>query len=178
VRTVVHDDEGLGRGEPVLDLFDQRQKIDVEQYRRCARIVEHVGDVVRCQADVDRLKDGAHHGHSEIALVVAVAVPIEDGDHVALFDADLGQSAGEAADTLAEGAIGPSPDVAVHDFLIGRSNHWRMEQMLDEQRIGISRRRRLDDLDRHELPPRWFYLILTIAWRGAKELRSIKVSEI
>ena len=174
----MHDDEGLARGEPVLDLFDQRQKVDVEQYRRCARIVEHVCDVVRGQADVDRLKDGAHHGYGEIALVVAVAVPIEDGDHVALFDADLGQPAGEAADALAEGAIAPAPKVAVHDFLIGRSNHWRVEQMLDEQRIGISRRRGLDDLDRHELPPVRFFLVLTIAWRGAKELRSIKVREI
>jgi hypothetical protein len=54
--------------------------------------------------------------------VIAVAVPFEDGDDVALVDADLVKAAGEPSDPLAELPIGAAPQIAVDDLLVRRAS--------------------------------------------------------
>ena len=134
------------------ELFDQRQEVGVEQHRRRAAVDDRVGDVLGNEADVHRLHHRAHHRDGEVAFVIAVAVPFEDGDDVALVDADLGEAARKPADALAKLPVGPAAKVAVDDLLIGRARHRRMQKMLDEQGIGVGRRRRRNDLDRHGDP--------------------------
>ena len=120
-RSIVHDDECLGRLELVGDSLDEGQKVEVEQDRLGARIVDRVGDIVGGEADVDCLHHGAHHGDCEVALVIAVAVPFHDGDRVAFLDADLRQSAGQPANAFAELPIGAAPEVAINDLLVWNS---------------------------------------------------------
>ena len=127
----------------------QGRKVEVEQDRLGARIVDRVGDIVGRQADVDRLHHRAHHRDREIALVIAVAVPFHDGDRVAFFDADLRQPARQTPDAFAELSIGAAPYIAINDLLLGRARQRLVQQVFDEQRIAISRRRRLDQLDGH-----------------------------
>ena len=147
---VVHEDVGLDRLQVILEFLHQRQKVSVEEDRRRAAVVDRVGDVLGRKAHVDHLQDSAHHRHCEIALVIAVAVPFEDGDDVALIDANLGKTAGEPPDALAEGPVGVASEIAVDDLLIRRAHHRGVQEMLDQQRIGIGRRRRRNDLDRHD----------------------------
>ena len=149
---VVHQDVGLHRLQMVLELLHQRQEVSVEQNRRRAGVIDRIGDVLRRQADVNRLHDRAHHRDGEVALVIAVAIPLEDGDDVALLDADLGEPAREPPDAFAKLAEGPSPQIAIDDLLIRRAHHWGVQQMLDQQRICVGRRRRRHDLDWHDVP--------------------------
>ena len=151
LRPVVHQHVVLHRLQMGRELLDQRQEVGVEQDRGRAAVDDRVGDVFGHEADVHRLHHGAHHRDREVALVVAVAVPFEDRDDVALVDADLGEAAGEPSDPFAEIAIGAAAKVAVDDFLVGRARHRRMQKVLDEQWIGVGRRRRRNDPDRHDV---------------------------
>ena len=81
--------------------------------------------------------------------MIAVAVPFHDGDRVAFLDADLRQPAGQTADAFAELPIGAAPEIAINDLLLGRARQRLVQQVFDEQRIDISRRRRLNQLDGH-----------------------------
>ncbi len=134
---VVHQDVTLDRLQMGRELLDERQEVGVEQHRGRPAVDDRVGDVLGNEADVHRLHHRAHHRNGEIAFVVAVAVPFEDRDDVALIDADLGEAAGQPPDPLAKLAIGPAAQVAVDDLLVRRANHRRMQQMLDQQRIGV-----------------------------------------
>ena len=149
---VVHQDVGLHRLQMGRELLDERQEVGVEQHRRRAAVDDRVGDVLGNEADVHRLHHRAHHRDGEIAFVIAVAVPFEHRDDVALVDADLGEAARQPADPFAKLAIGAAAQVAIDDLLIGRARHRRMQEMLDQQRIGVGRRRRRYDLDRHGDP--------------------------
>ena len=147
---IVHEDVGLDRLQVVLELLHQRQKVGVEQNCGRAAVVDRIGDVVGRETYVDRLQDRTHHRHGEVTLVIAVAVPFEDGNDVALIHADLGKTAGEPANTLAERPVSMAPEIAVDDLLIRRADHRRVQEVLDQQRIRIRRRRWRNDLDGHD----------------------------
>ena len=149
---VVHQDVVLHRLQMGRELLDQRQEVGVEQHRRRAAVDDRVGDVLGNEAHVHRLHHRAHHRDGEIAFVIAVAVPFQHRDDVALVDADLGEAARQPADPLAKLPVGAAAQVAVDDLLIGRARHRRMQEMLDQQGIGVGRRRRRYDLDRHGDP--------------------------
>ncbi len=146
---VMHENVVLNRLQMGLELLQQRQEVGIEQNRGRAGVVDRIGDVFRDQAEVDRLHDRAHHRNGEVAFVIAVAVPFEDGDDVALLDADIGEAAGEPSDAFAKLPIGAAPQVAIDDLLVGRAHHRGVQEMLDEQRIGVGRRGRRNDLDGH-----------------------------
>ena len=91
---VVHQDVTLHRLQMGRELLDERQEVGVEQHRRRAAVDDRVGDVLGNEADVHCLHHGAHHRNGEVAFVIAVAVPFEDRDDVALIDANLSEAAG------------------------------------------------------------------------------------
>ena len=146
---VVHEHVVLDRLQMRPELLHQRQEIGVEQNCRRAAVDDRIGDVLRDQADVDRLHDRAHHRDREIALVITVAVPFEDGHDVALLDPDLGEPAGKPTDALAKLPVGAPPQIAIDDLLVGRAHHRGVQQVFDQQRIGVGRRCRRNDPDGH-----------------------------
>ena len=146
----MHHDPGLHALQVILQPLDERQEVGVEQDRGRPGVDDRVGDVVGHEADVHRLQDRAHHGNCEIAFVIAVAVPFEHGDDVALLDADLREAAGEPADAFSKGAEGPAPQIAKDDLLIGRARHRAVQKVLDQQRIDIGRGRRGQNLNGHD----------------------------
>ena len=122
-------------------------------------VVDRVEDLLRRQAHVHRVQHGAHHRHGEVALEVAVAVPVHHRDGVAGRDAERWQARRPAARSrCAERAVVVAHQVAVDDLLVGRVAQRRQQQLLDQQRIAIGGRSRLGDLadaaSQHVLPLR------------------------
>ncbi|SAL88219.1 hypothetical protein AWB67_07553 [Caballeronia terrestris] len=68
-----------------------------------------------------------------------MAVPVHHRDGGAVLRAELREAAGQARDALAERAVGHALVATVDDLLIGRLGERCVQQMLDQQRIGISR---------------------------------------
>jgi hypothetical protein len=66
-----------------------------------------------------------------------MAVPVHHRDRVAVTDAEGGQRIGEPADARAKLRIAVAAQVAVHDLLLARVRHRRVEQLLDQERVGI-----------------------------------------
>ena len=58
------------------------------------------------QADVERVEDGAGAGDREVALEVALAVPGEGRDALALVDAERSEGVGEAVDAIGDLWVG------------------------------------------------------------------------
>ncbi|OMP13254.1 hypothetical protein COLO4_02001, partial [Corchorus olitorius] len=92
-----------------------------------------------------------HHRHAEIALEVAVAVPIHDGHGRAVLNRQCAQRRCEPADALAKRAIAVAQCTAIRDFLLAMEALRVDQQVLDEQRIGVRRRCRGDEVHRHGL---------------------------
>jgi len=95
------------------------------------------------------LQHRAHHRHGEIALEIAVAVPVENGDDVAGPYAEFCEPAREPPDALAEDPVAVPRQVPVDDLLIGRVHHRVVQQMLDEKGILIGRRTDVDEFAWH-----------------------------
>ena len=134
---VVQQYEFAHRLQLVGELLDKRQEVRVDQHGGWARIVQHEYELLGRKREIDRLQHRSHHGHREITLMIAVAVPIQHRDNVTLLDADLRETARQAPNALTESPVSVPPQVAVHDFLIRRVGKRIMQQMLDEKRILI-----------------------------------------
>ena len=113
--------------------------MDEQDLRAC--VIDRVSDLIVRQAHVDRLQDGTHHGNGEIAFQIAVTVPVHHGDGAAVPRAELAQPAGEPRDALAQRRVGHPHLSAIDDFLVRRLKEWRVEQLLDQQWIGVGRGR-------------------------------------
>ena len=112
-------------------------------------MVQRVENLLRRQAHIYRLQHRAHHRHGEKGFEIAVAVPIHESHGIALPDAELLQAVGQPPQALEKLAIGEARMIAIDDLLIARRRHRRMQQLLDQQRIGIRRRRDFNGLQRH-----------------------------
>lgn len=73
-----------------------------------------------------------------------MTVPIHHRDGVAAAHAVCLQRIGQPADTGVEITVGLAMNVAVDDLMIGGGRQRRMQQLLDQQRISVGRRRKLD----------------------------------
>ena len=149
---VMHQHVFPNRRQPFRELFDKRQEVRVDQHHRRARVVQYVQQLLGREAEIDRLQNRAHHRDRKIALMIAVAVPIEHGDDVAMPDANFRQAAGQPPYALAKVPIGVSPQVSIYDLLIRRVDERIMQQMFDEKRIRIGRRRAGDEIVGHGPP--------------------------
>ena len=79
------------------------------------------------RARLPHLQRRAHHRDGEVALVIAVAVPVHDRNDVARPDAEIGQRARQPAQPVAELPVGVPALLEVCDDLIGRSRERRVQ---------------------------------------------------
>jgi hypothetical protein len=75
------------------------------------RVVEHVGDLIGEESNVDRMEDGPDHGNREVQLQVAVPVPRERGDAISRVDAEPAERMREPRDPLRELHVGEVNDL-------------------------------------------------------------------
>ena len=116
-RPVRHHDQTLHTRQARLQLLQKPSEIVVHEKRRRPRVIDRVGDLVVRKADVDGLQHGAHHRDCEERLEETVAVPVHYANGVARSDAGSGKRRGEAADAVANVAVGKALDVPVDDLL-------------------------------------------------------------
>ena len=112
-----HENDGADGGGSGEDCFEQGGEAGVGADDHAAGVVEDVDDVVGGEAGVHGVDDGAHAGDGVVELEMALAVPGEGGDTVALGDAEGLESAGEATAATLDVAVGCAGGGAV--FLAG-----------------------------------------------------------
>ena len=89
--------------EDVLDLrlrqeqLEQRHEAAVDDHGLVVRVGRDVAEIVRMQAQVERVQHEAAARDAEVGLVVDVVVPAERRDAVAAFEAELLQRDRERA---------------------------------------------------------------------------------
>jgi hypothetical protein len=124
----------------VLDNFEHRQEIRVHEDDLGFRVVQGVGNLVRCQPHVHSEQRRAHHRDREVALQIPVAVPVHHRNRRPVLHAETRESGGELPDAKAEIAVGVADLAAVRDLLISVQAQRVDEQLLHEQRIAVSTR--------------------------------------
>ena len=115
-----------------------------------AGVIDGVENLLGGKPHVDGVQGRAHHGHGKEAFEIAVAVEIHDRDGVAGLNPELGQAAGQSADSLAEDAIAVARVRAIDDLLLGGAGERRLQQVLDQQRRGMGRSATLDQVRDHK----------------------------
>ena len=96
VRFVGHHHDLLDRGELVRDPLHQLDEGEVHEQHPVLGVVDDVDDLLGEEAGVHRVQHGAHAGDAVEELLVAVAVPGQRADPVAVFDAEPGHEVGDA----------------------------------------------------------------------------------
>ncbi len=149
----------VGQHEDALELrqlrrqaLDQRQEHRVGEQIAVLGVVDDVGDLVREQARVDRVADGADARDAVVELEVPVIVPGERRDPVALADPELRlQRVGQLPDPAAERGIGDP----VRGLVGAAGDHLRLAVIVG--RVVEDRRdpeRLVHHQAAHGLPPR------------------------
>ena len=106
--------ESLGRIERTSSTNSSLTK------RRRACMIDRVADLLRRQADVDRLKHRSHHRDREKGFEKSVAVPVQHSDRVARSNTDLSQRARQPPNAVPKLAVSQSSEIAVDDLLLRR----------------------------------------------------------
>ena len=164
---VADQHEGLHRFQLAGDLLQDGEELAIDQQHVGLGVVQRVQDLLRAEAHIHRLQDGTHHRHGEEAFEVTMAVPIHHRHRLAGFDTEAGQHVGQPADTLVQRTVGVAQLALVGDLLRRRDGQRGEQQLLDEQRIAVGGRRRLDELDWHGGSP-W---IVVVAGRTSGQSR-------
>ena len=119
---VAHDHDRPHARDPVADPLEDRPEARVGEDDRVGGVVDDEGQVLRRQAQVERVEHGARAGRRPVELEVAVAVPGERRHTVALLHAELGEHAREAQRPLGEVGVGVAEQ--------GLAGHARGEPLL------------------------------------------------
>ena len=80
---------------PVLELLEQRQERTVDDHDAVVGVRRDVREIVRMQAEVQRVQHEAAARDAEVRLVMLVMVPAERRDARAALEAELLQRGGE-----------------------------------------------------------------------------------
>ena len=139
-----HQNDALDGFKLSMQLFDQREKLDVHQQQFGTRVIEREQNLLRRQPNIDGFQGGTEHGDCKIGFQVAVAIPVQHAHDITATDAFRSEAARKTPDSFAQIAISVAAEVAVDDLLISRLRHRRVKKMLDQQRISVGRRRVLD----------------------------------
>jgi hypothetical protein len=92
-----------------------REKGEVDEHKRVLGVVEDPGDLIRMQARIDRMADGADAGNGVEDFQMAVGAAGECRHPIARTHAESLQRASELPDPL-----GSRPVTAAMDRLLGR----------------------------------------------------------
>ena len=82
-----------------------------------------------------------------------MAVPIHHGNCITSFNPQFRQSIGQSANPLAEFGIGKAEVIAVDNLLLRIIDRWSLQQVFDQEWIGISGFGSSDQIVRHQEPP-------------------------
>ena len=93
---VADHDEVLDRLELAGDLREQRHEAVVDDDHAILGVVDHVGELLGEQPDVERVQHRAHRRHREVGLEVLLRVPQERADPVAGLDPEPRERARQA----------------------------------------------------------------------------------
>src|SRR2546428_606195 len=91
---------------PTITPVDGRHHGRVDKDHRVLGVVDDVGEVLGREPEVQRMEDEAAERRSPVHLEVAVAVPREGRDAVALLQTEGAEDAGEAGRPLGEVRVG------------------------------------------------------------------------
>ena len=147
---LVDPDERLHTLDAIPNVFEDRQEFAVHQDDVVAGVIDGVENLLGGKPHVDSVQGGAHHGHGKEAFEIAVAVEVHDRHGVAGLNAELGQAAGQSANSLAEDAIAVARLRPIDDLLLGRAGERRLQQVLDQQCTGMGRSAPLDQVRDHK----------------------------
>ena len=134
----VLDDEDVLDLRAVLELLEQRQQAAVDDHGAVAGVIRDVREVVRVQAQVQRVQDEAAARDPEVRLVVLVMVPAERRDPVAALEAETLQRDRElpraphrvAVRRAVEALVGEArDDLAVAVVRLGAPQQMRQRQL-------------------------------------------------
>ncbi len=122
-RPLPHDDVARDARQAIRDRGKARRERVIDEDHAVLSVVDHVREVVGVKADVERVQDRAGAGDREVALEVALAVPGERADPLALLDAETTERVREAVDPRRDLRVG-GPRRAVrgqrHDLPLAR----------------------------------------------------------
>ena len=117
---------------PPLDRFKNRQKVTVHQDHVIFGMIDGIEDLVRGEAHVDGMQNGADHRYCEEALKVTMTVPIHNRHRVARFNSQLRQRIGKATDPFAQGPIIKTQLITIDNLLVGIIDHRVGKQVFNQ----------------------------------------------
>ncbi len=154
VRRVLHDDHVLDRLEVLADGFEGGPAGGVHDQDFVAGVVDDVGDVGGREPDVDGVQHGPHARRGEVDLEMAVRVPREGSDPVALAHAEGLQRAGQPCRPLRPAAIvhplQPHPGHARGQRFLRKDAARPLEEVRQRERVVHDQ---VVELRRHRRPP-------------------------
>ncbi len=101
-------------------LLQDRHDRVVDEDDAVLRVVDDIGQLLGEQPDVERVQDRSDAGNGHVQLEVALIVPSERADAIALFDAKPIEHTGEAIDALCH-----FPVSGAHGATVGERDHLR-----------------------------------------------------
>ncbi len=114
----------------------QRKEKVADQHGVVFGVGDGVGDLLRREPDIDRMKYRPHHRDGEIGLQISVRVDVDDGDLAPLLDAEVLKARRQTVHSLEE--LGPGvafrsiDDLALPSPVLGL-----LDQGADSQRIIV-----------------------------------------
>jgi hypothetical protein len=102
-------------------------------------VVDHVGELIRKQPDVDRVEHGSHRRNGEICLHVPLVVPHERSDTVTFGDTEPGECCRQPISPVCDLRKGGLGDLGIQP-LIGENLRSRMNRPSMPQQMGDGER--------------------------------------
>ena len=112
---VLHDDDVLDGLQLLADRLERRPARGIDDEHPVGRVIDDVGDVLRGEPDVHGVQDRAHQRGREVGLEMAVGVPGERADAVALADAERLEGTGQPGRALGEVRVGGPHEAHTRD---------------------------------------------------------------
>ncbi|MNT46045.1 hypothetical protein D3C72_1826660 [compost metagenome] len=112
-------------------------------------VIQRVEDLLRRQAYVHGKQRCPHHRNAEVALQIAMAIPVQYRHRRAVARTERAQRRRKPADALTELAEAVAQVTAIGNFLIAVKAQCVDQQLLDEQRVRVRRRRWDDEIFLH-----------------------------
>ena len=97
-------------------------------------MIDGVGDLRRCQPDIDGVKHRTEHRHSEESLEIAVCVPVHDSNDISRPDTLSCKAGCKPLQPRLKVAVSVAHEPVADDFGVRRNLLRRSKQALDQKR--------------------------------------------